>query len=145
MQISILNLPQYFYIPPAILPLHLIPQSFQEVYDLVSVNVRRIEELKQTLDSAANQLNLSASHEKAGKQHEAVLSELGSIENLVLLNERVESLLPEFNEDLLQMLNTIREERKKVREEFRAEYEKTEKRRMKALDIARKVEKARKD
>ena len=112
---------------------------------MVSVNARRIEELKQTLDSATNQLNLAASHDKTGKQHEAVLSELGSIENLILLKERLESLLPDFNEDLLQMLNEIREERKGVREEFRAEYEKTEKRIMKALDIARKIEKARKN
>lgn len=112
---------------------------------MVSVNTRKLEELNQTLDSAASQLNLSASYEKEKRQHEAVISELVSIENLILLKERIESLLPEFNEDLLGMLNAIREERKGVREEFRAEYEKTEKRIMKALDTARKIEKSRKN
>jgi hypothetical protein len=51
----------------------------------------------------------------------------------------VEALLPEFSEDLLRMLNSIREERRGVREEYRGEYEKTEKRIMRALETTRKI------
>lgn len=106
---------------------------------MVSVNSRKLDELRQSLDAATSQLNLAGAKEKDRAQHEAVIAELVSIENLIELRSRVEDLLPEFGEDLLKMLNAIREERKSVREEYRGEYEKTEKRIMRALEATRKI------
>jgi hypothetical protein len=129
-----------FYIPPVIL--RVSASKKHEVKFVVSVSSRGIEELKQRVESAGSQLGMAIAKEKEKNTHEAVLSELSSVETLLDLKTKIDTLLPEFGEDLLKMLNFIREERKSVRDEFRGQYELIEKRIMRALEASRKIKKA---